>query len=259
MGFHNLLTGKGLMGRGPALHSYLAASLLARSTFSSNVYIVDSGAMAHMVPNQSIFTTYHRTAPTQIGGITGGLSAIGIGNVAFVAALGQPVMLTRVLHTPHLDVNLLLVSRLCDTDDVRIAFTSAGLDIEKDGTMLAQGTRINNGLYLLDVDHTKCQHLALLSQAHPPVPLLTLHCCLGHLAPSSIQKMIAAGLLEGFEAGYSEEEVEQFVCNACLGAKGHRLPFPVSDSHSLERLALVHIRNSAVSKQRCQVEKDWER
>ncbi|SCV67083.1 BQ2448_5729 [Microbotryum intermedium] len=88
-------------------------------------------------------------------------------------------------------------------DDVRIAFTSAGLDIEKDSTMLAQGTRINNGLYFLDADHTKCS-------------------------------------LEGFEAGYSEEEVEHFVCNACLGAKGHCLPFPVSDSHSLERLALVH-------------------
>ncbi|SCV74571.1 BQ2448_7600 [Microbotryum intermedium] len=219
---------------------YLAASLLAHSTFGSNVYIVDSGATAHMVPDRSIFTTYHRTAPTQISGITGGLSAIGIGNVAFVAASGQPVTLTGVLHTPSLDVNLLSVSRLCDTDDIRIAFTSTGLDIKKDGAVLARGTRINDGLYLLDADHTKCQHLALLSQAHPPVPLLTLHCCLGHLAPSSIQKMIAAGLLEGFETGYSEEEVAQFTCNACLGAKGHRLPFPVSDLHSLERLALIH-------------------
>ncbi|SDA02201.1 BZ3500_MvSof-1268-A1-R1_C035g00014 [Microbotryum saponariae] len=68
----------------------------------------------------------------------------------------------------------------------------------------------------------------------------TLHRCLGHLAPSSIQKMVAAGLLEGLGAGYSDEEVEKFVCNACLSAKGHRLPFPDSDSHSSERLGLVH-------------------
>ncbi|SGZ03791.1 BQ5605_C032g11021 [Microbotryum silenes-dioicae] len=72
------------------------------------------------------------------------------------------------------------------------------------------------------------------------VPLLTLHRCLGHLAPSSIQKMVAAGWLEGLGAGYSDEEVEKFVCNACLSAKGHRLPFPDSDSHSSERLGLVH-------------------
>ncbi|SCZ95635.1 BZ3500_MvSof-1268-A1-R1_C057g00256 [Microbotryum saponariae] len=52
--------------------------------------------------------------------------------------------------------------------------------------------------------------------------------------------MVAAGLLEGLGAGYSDEEVEKFVCNACLSAKGHRLPFPDSDSHSSERLGLVH-------------------
>ncbi|SCV73220.1 BQ2448_7145 [Microbotryum intermedium] len=126
---------------------YLAASLLARSIFGSNVCIVDSEAMAHMVPDQSVFTTYHCTAPTRIGGIAGGLSAIGIGKVAFVAASGQPVTLTGVLHTPGLNVNLLSVLRLCDTDDVCIAFTSASLDIEKDSTVLAQGTRINDGLY----------------------------------------------------------------------------------------------------------------
>ncbi|SCZ92726.1 BZ3501_MvSof-1269-A2-R1_C48g00251 [Microbotryum saponariae] len=44
----------------------------------------------------------------------------------------------------------------------------------------------------------------------------------------------------GLRAGYSDEEVEKFVCNACLSAKGHRLPFPDSDSHSSERLGLVH-------------------
>ncbi|SGY38230.1 BQ5605_C003g01982 [Microbotryum silenes-dioicae] len=52
--------------------------------------------------------------------------------------------------------------------------------------------------------------------------------------------MIAAGLLDRFGAGYSDKDVEEFVCNACLGSKGHRLPFPDSESHSPERLGLVH-------------------
>ncbi|SDA08526.1 BZ3501_MvSof-1269-A2-R1_C31g00082 [Microbotryum saponariae] len=202
----------------------LATGLLARRRqLRNHSFVVDSGATSHMVSDKSL-----------------GHHAIGTGNIAFIAASGHPITLTGVLHTPGLFVNLLSVSRLCDTDDVRVAFTKHGIHIDKDGNDIAEGARLDEGLYLLDADHSKCQHLALLSRSQSSVPLLTLHRCLGHLAPSSIQKMVAAGLLEGLRAGYSDEEVEKFVCNACLSAKGHRLPFPDSDSHSSERLGLVH-------------------
>ncbi|SCV70150.1 BQ2448_1544 [Microbotryum intermedium] len=220
---------------------FLVTGLLARRhKLRNNSFVVDSGATAHLVPDKSLFTTYRHTVPTKIGGITGGIDTIGLGNVAFVAASGHPITLTGVLHTLGLNVNLLSVSRLCDTDDVRVAFTKQGIDIEKDGNTIAEGTMLNEGLYLLDAEHSQCQHLALLSRSQTSVPLLTLHRCLGHLAPSSIQRMITAGLLEGFGAGYSDKEVEKFVCNACLSAKGHCLPFPDSESHSQERLGLVH-------------------
>ncbi|SCZ93970.1 BZ3501_MvSof-1269-A2-R1_Chr1-3g01134 [Microbotryum saponariae] len=205
----------------------LATGLLARRRqLRNHSFVVDSGATSHMVSDKSLFTTYRHIAPTKIGGIAGGINAIGTGNIAFIAASGHPITLTGVLHTPGLFVNLLSVSRLCDTDDVRVAFTKHGIHIDKDGNDIAEGARLDEGLYLLDADHSKCQHLALLSRSQSSVPLLTLHRCLGHLAPSSIQKMVAAGLLEGLRAGYSDEEVEKFVCNACLSAKGHRLPFP---------------------------------
>ncbi|SCZ92797.1 BZ3500_MvSof-1268-A1-R1_C144g00766 [Microbotryum saponariae] len=204
----------------------LATGLLARRRqLRNHSFVVDSGATSHMVSDKSLFTTYRHIAPTKIGGIAGGINAIGTGNIAFIAASGHPITLTGVLHTPGLFVNLLSVSRLCDTDDVRVAFTKHGIHIDKDGNDIAEGARLDEGLYLLDADHSKCQHLALLSRSQSSVPLLTLHRCLGHLAPSSIQKMVAAGLLEGLRAGYSDEEVEKFVCNACLSAKGHRLPF----------------------------------
>ncbi|SDA01537.1 BZ3500_MvSof-1268-A1-R1_Chr10-1g02765 [Microbotryum saponariae] len=219
---------------------YFASCLFARRQLPTDAFVVDLGATTHMVADRSLFTTYRQTAHTKIGGIAGGITAIGMGDVAFVAKTGHPITLRGVLHTPGLHVNLLSVSRLCDTDRVRLAFTSDGIDIAKDGRAIAHGTRVNDGLYLLDADHTKCQHLAFLSRSESPVPLLTLHRCLGHLAPSSIQKMIAAGLLDGFGAGYSDKDVEEFVCNACLGSKGHRLPFPDSESHSAERLGLVH-------------------
>ncbi|SGY18595.1 BQ5605_C014g07409 [Microbotryum silenes-dioicae] len=205
---------------------YFASRLFARRQLPTDAFVVDSGATTHMVADRSLFTTYRPTAHTKIGGIAGGITAIGMGDVAFVANTGHPITLRGVLHAPGLHVNLLSVSCLCDTD--------------RDGQAIAHGTRVNDGLYLLDADHTKCQQLAFLSHSESTVPLLTLHRCLGHLAPSSIQKMIAAGLLDGFGAGYSDKDVEEFVCNACLGPKGHRLPFPNSESHSPERLGLVH-------------------
>ncbi|SGZ28089.1 BQ5605_C026g10277 [Microbotryum silenes-dioicae] len=219
---------------------YFASCLLARRHLPTDAFVVDSGATTHMVADRSLFTTYRPTAHTKIGGIAGGITAIGMGDVPFVANTGHPITLRGVLHAPGLHVNLLSVSRLCDTDRVRLAFTSDSIDITKDGQAIAHGTRVNDGLYLLDADHTKCQRLAFLSRSESTVPLITLHRCLGHLAPSSIQKMIAAGLLDGFGAGYSDKDVEEFVCNACLGSKGHRLPFPDSESHSPERLGLVH-------------------
>ncbi|SCV73211.1 BQ2448_7136 [Microbotryum intermedium] len=220
---------------------FLVTGLLARRhKLRNNSFVVDSGATARLVPDKSLFMTYRHMVPTKIGGITGGIDAVGLGNVAFVATSGHPITLTGVLHTQGLNVNLLSVSHLCDTDDVHVAFTKQGIDIEKDGNTIAEGTRLDEGLYLLDAEHSQCQHLALLSRSQTSVPLLTLHRCLGHLAPSSIQRMITAGLLEGFRAGYSDEEVEKFVCNACLSAKGHRLPFPDSELHSQERLGLVH-------------------
>ncbi|SDA08531.1 BZ3501_MvSof-1269-A2-R1_C31g00087 [Microbotryum saponariae] len=188
----------------------LATGLLARRRqLRNHSFVVDSGATSHMVSDKSLFTTYRHIAPTKIGGIAGGINAIGTGNIAFIAASGHPITLTGVLHTPGLFVNLLSVSRLCDTDDVRVAFTKHGIHIDKDGNDIAEGARLDEGLYLLDADHSKCQHLALLSRSQSSVPLLTLHRCLGHLAPSSIQKMVAAGLLEGLRAGYSDEEVEK--------------------------------------------------
>ncbi|SGY53672.1 BQ5605_C006g03788 [Microbotryum silenes-dioicae] len=218
----------------------LATGLLARRRqLRNNSFVVDTRATLHMVSDKSLFTTYRHIAPTKISGIAGGINAIGTGNIAFVAASGHPITLTGMLHTPGLPVNLFSVSRLCDTDNVRVAFTKHGIHIDKAGTDIAEGARLDEGLYLLDADHSKCQHLALLSRPVfraptdlPPLPR--------QLAPSSIQKMVAAGLLEGLGGGYSDKEVEKFACNACLSAKGHRLPFPDSDSHSSERLGLVH-------------------
>ncbi|SCZ95653.1 BZ3500_MvSof-1268-A1-R1_C118g00645 [Microbotryum saponariae] len=173
---------------------YFASCLFARRQLPTDAFVVDSGATTHMVADRSLFTTYRQTAHTKIGGIAGGITAIGMGDVAFVAKTGHPITLRGVLHTPGLHVNLLSVSRLCDTDRVRLAFTSDGIDIAKDGRAIAHGTGST-----------------------------TVFTFWTRITPS---KMIAAGLLDGFGAGYSDKDVEEFVCNACLGSKVTAFPFP---------------------------------
>ncbi|SGY70463.1 BQ5605_C004g03153 [Microbotryum silenes-dioicae] len=143
---------------------YFASRLFARRQLPTDAFVVDSGATTHMVADRSLFTTYRPTAHTKIGGIAGGITAIGMGDVA--------------------------------------------IDITKDGQAIAHV----HGLTTVSTSWTR-------------------------ITPN---KMIAAGLLDGFGAGYSDKDVEEFVCNACLGPKGHRLPFPNSESHSPERLGLVH-------------------
>ncbi|SDA05549.1 BZ3501_MvSof-1269-A2-R1_Chr5-2g07502 [Microbotryum saponariae] len=78
----------------------LATGLLARRRqLRNHSFVVDSGATSHMVSDKSLFTTYRHIAPTKIGGIAGGINAIGTGNIAFIAASGHPITLTGVFST----------------------------------------------------------------------------------------------------------------------------------------------------------------
>ncbi|SGY26761.1 BQ5605_C018g08775 [Microbotryum silenes-dioicae] len=195
----------------------LATGLLACCCqLCTNSFVVDLGTTLHMVSDKSLFTTYRHITPTKIGGIAGGINAIGTGNIAFVAALGHPIMLTGVLHTPGLPVNLLSVSHLCNSDNVCVAFTKHGIHIDKDGNNIAEGARLNKGLYLLDADHSKCQHLALLPRSQTSVPLLTLHCYLGHLVLNHMSQ-------EGTGSATSKYTRHNTSCRKYVGVLGERL------------------------------------
>ncbi|SGY77781.1 BQ5605_C005g03724 [Microbotryum silenes-dioicae] len=66
----------------------IATGLLARRRqLRTNSFVVDSGATSHMVSDKSLFTTYCHIAPTKIGGIAGGIHAIGTGNIVMLSRL----------------------------------------------------------------------------------------------------------------------------------------------------------------------------
>ncbi|SGZ31280.1 BQ5605_C044g12123 [Microbotryum silenes-dioicae] len=199
---------------------YFASCCSLAAILPTDAFVVDSGATTHMVADRSLFTTYRPTTHTKIGGIAAVSRPLAWGMYRLLPTPDTrsrcAAFCTRWAFTSTFSPSLAFVT----PTSVRLAFTSDSIDITKDGQAIAHGTRVNDGLYLLDADHTKCQQLAFLSRSESTVPLITLHRCLGHLAPSSIQKMIAAGLLDGFGAGYSDKDVAEFVCNACLWFQG---------------------------------------
>ncbi|SDA01653.1 BZ3501_MvSof-1269-A2-R1_Chr8-2g09784 [Microbotryum saponariae] len=100
--------------------------------------------------------------------------------------------------TPGLSVNLLSVSRLCDTDDVRVAFTKHGIHIDKNGNAIAEGADSRKG--------STCWTLII-----PNVSI----------SLSSLAHKDGCRWFAGRSRGrYSDEEVEKFVCNACLKRLG---------------------------------------
>ncbi|SCZ92786.1 BZ3500_MvSof-1268-A1-R1_C147g00779 [Microbotryum saponariae] len=97
---------------------------------------------------------------------------------------GHPITLRGVLHTPGLHVNppLCLSPLRHRPRSSRLQPATASTSPRTAGPLLTVPGS-NDGLYLLDADHTKCQHLAFLSRSESPVPLLTLHRCLRPSCP----------------------------------------------------------------------------
>ncbi|SGY60145.1 BQ5605_C007g04389 [Microbotryum silenes-dioicae] len=46
--------------------------------------------------------------------------------------------------------------------------------------------------------------------------------------------------VKGIEWTYSDDDCNDFKCDACMASKAHKLPFPMSESHAALPLALVH-------------------
>ncbi|SCZ99833.1 BZ3500_MvSof-1268-A1-R1_C101g00559 [Microbotryum saponariae] len=152
---------------------YFASCLFARRQLPTDAFVVDSDGTHQDRRHRGRHHGYRH------------------GDVAFVAKTGHPITLRGVLHTPGLHVNLL----------------SRRHRHRQDGRAIAHGTRVNDGLYLLDADHTKCQHLAFLSRSESPVPLLTLHCLA--ILPILYTEDDCCRFAGRVWAGYSDKDVEE--------------------------------------------------
>jgi len=88
-----------------------AANISVRKV--NGVWIKDSGATHHMHHDHIIFKEYTRLKHRLfIGGIKGGLHAVGIGTVPVMNKNGRICMLQKVLHVPRLKTDLMSLTQL---------------------------------------------------------------------------------------------------------------------------------------------------
>ncbi|SGY91350.1 BQ5605_C038g11660 [Microbotryum silenes-dioicae] len=201
----------------PESVSFTACLLATPSPFRRSAWLLDSGANRHMANDRGLFSELRTVAGPHVGGVGGSLPSTGCGTIHIQTPKG-PIVMSNVLLVPDLPCNLLSPS----------------------GTVVATAQAIGNNLYALALGPTPCTPKALIATP-TKVSLLTLHRRLAHLPVAQIKNIVQRGLVTGVAWVYSDQELRDFYCNACLASKAHALPFARSKSIASGRLDLVHV------------------
>ena len=202
-----------------------------------DAYELDSGASHDLSGRKEHFLSFVPCAPEPVGGISGNLTAVGVGKVAFKARLDgndtSRIVMHQVLYVPGIRSNLISISRLG-----KKGYSSTfGKDarIMQGNTLAARGFLNSRGLYTLDADVVP-RAFASLATSSSIAPLTTWHRRLCHLSPRSIQTLASDGHVHGLKVS----GVSWCGCNSCQVSKAHRLPFASSSKRATRKLELVH-------------------
>ncbi|SGY57265.1 BQ5605_C006g04249 [Microbotryum silenes-dioicae] len=201
-----------------------AATSFPSVTSDSPSLLLDSAASHHMVNDSTAFVELHNTPRVQIGGL--------------VASTGNRIRLSNVFFVPGCPANLISVFALIN-DGITASFTEDGrVSLDRGGKRVCTGLAKSDRLFHLDAH--LCTHTALIAARTPKVSLLTLHRRLGHCSLPTLRKLAKSDQVKGIEWTYSDDDCNNFKCDACMASKAHKLPFPMSESHAALPLGLVH-------------------
>ncbi|SCV72356.1 BQ2448_3893 [Microbotryum intermedium] len=231
------LTADNIPDEGPSI-SFAAASFLSATSDVSSL-LLDSAASHHMVNDSSAFVKLHKTSSVCIGGVRGALSSQGKGIIELISSTGDHIRLSDVFFVPGCPANLISMFALIK-DGIMPSFTLDGqLSLVRGGKCICTGMAKADHLFHLDAH--LCMHTALVAARAPKVPLLTLYRRLGHCSLSTLRKLANSNQVKGIEWTYSADDCNDFQCDACMASKAHKLPFPLSKSHTSLSLGLVHL------------------
>lgn len=212
--------------------------MVKESEVTKRSWIVDSGATSHMCSDKGSFVDISEESSATVvlaNGKEVPVKGIGSVKIRTVDEEGSFVdlTLTKVLHVPDLESNLLSVSKLISLN-VLVTFDRAGCKMTKSGVSLGVADRFGS-LFKLRMAHDRASHV---KSAHMIDCQHVWHKRFGHRDPTVINEILKNDLAIGLKArdcGIHEK------CVSCLKGKLARQPFPKkSESKSKAVLDLVH-------------------
>jgi transposase InsO family protein len=226
----------------PAVVEAALAASLRSSTPSGPLadahWIADTGATSHMTPHRSWFVQYKPF-----------VTPIRVANNAVVFSEGEGTIvlqptspglrelrLSRVLHVPELQNNLLSVLHLVSCHAFEVVINSKEMRFMKDSELCFTASIRQNTAYV-DCTTPGAPEAALASSQSLDRALL--HRRLGHLGKDLLEQAIKHGVADGLRLDSSKPL--DTLCVPCIHGKHQRDPFPHQASHrSTTLLGRVH-------------------
>ena len=207
-----------------------------------NSWILDSSATHHMTGNLDIL--HHLSPNSTFDNILAAngqsLSVKKIGNITITPFDSAPLHLSNVLYIPDLCANLISVGQLVKQNCL-VSFSASGCIIQnlRTGKIIGKGRR-NGELFALDFEQSSNPSICFLApSSHEKQVANKLsqlwHCRLGH--PHALNSLFKSGLLP--EKLNPRSDIHK-ICDDCVLAKSHVLPFNSSVTRTVSSFDLVH-------------------
>jgi hypothetical protein len=193
-----------------------------QATNSSSVEIYDSRCTKHMTPDRHRLINYREIPPKPISAANQeSFSAIGMGDMFIYAPNGQKptkIKLRNVLYAPNMGCTLISISQI-DQAGYSVAFQDGKCIVRNRKNKIFAQIPKSRGLYRVESYPEHTLHAEMLT-------LNELHRHHGHVAHSTLKKMVEDGIINGIRL----KDEPATPCKPCLLAKAKKKPIPTSRS-----------------------------
>ena len=222
-----------------AKFSMMATINLKRQSDPS-IWYTDSGASDHFSPFKQLFKTFqYLEEPTVIETAEGKVTGTAIGTIV-VTVVGEDnasteLHLNNVIYAPDMSCNLFSLMAVYDLGYETRMTPGYGIRILHDGTIVAQTTREQGGLFYLKMAASQQAKAATQVTSIPELDINIWHRRLGHLNEDYIRKLTS--MVDGMNV---KARTTVGICEACLEGKQHRQPSHKPATKAQNPLELIH-------------------
>ena len=215
------------------------------ATGRDDVWTVDSGAARHITPfkhllcetealQQDLYITFGNDTTAAVECV---------GNICMKIVIGgelKTIKLHNVLFVPGASCNLLSVKQ-ATSKGATITFTDGKCQLVKNGETVLEAWNEEENLYTFHADYALEEKNVKTLAANVETAELW-HKRYGHLGYDNLKKLLDGYMVEGINVTATEfQTAKEAVCDTCVRAKQHRLPFPTSLTKTTGILDLLHM------------------